>query len=163
MTREELDLVLDLLVRSGQRLPHNQHPGAPLGGASGIVTQEEWESYNWNPDISSNIQERDPNASRKPSWLRIQSLVPVALLVYKREEIQSELRKEVRRRIMQDVFGAETIEDEIFLRLSGNNSAAQLQQRKDLLWRYRLLKSDLPRLSLEELIQYDSFDGSRWI
>ena len=144
------------LEREGLRVPHGQPPGSHAGGISPIDTAEQWWHFAWNPEPS------DPVASPKPSWDDLMAAAVRGAVALKREEIIAVLRTECRARVTRDVYECETVEDEIFSRLSGQETVNQRERRQAVIDRYHGLCAQIRVDRVGDVFRFDPTDDKHW-
>ena len=156
MTPDEFAAAIALLVRAGLRLPYGAFPGTqPDAPPKSLLTSEAWDGYGWNPPQHLAHATPDPDASRKPEWSYLLVLVDVVRRGRAEERTHALLRVEATRRISA-VFGAETAQEEVWVRLAGGNTPERLALRDALLERYRYLRAGTLDLTADELAGYDA-------
>ena len=158
----------------GLRLPHGMEVGSTPGGTIEIVGQGQWEAYGWNPPqymlpgsvvgpyVDRDLVRVDPGASPKPTWAEIVE----AARLEERDELlarrQARLRSECKRRICKG-YGADSVEDEIFIRLSDAPGAAGHANRLAILDRYRDLRLWLDAgATLQQIAEFNPLDDEHW-
>ena len=144
------------LEREGLRVPHGLPPGSYAGGVSPVKSEEQWWHYAWDPEPS------DPHASPKPSWDDLMTAAVRGAVAMKREEIVAVLRTECRARITRDVYECESVDDEIFHRLSGQETVDQRQRRRAMLNRYHGLRAQVRVDRVGDVFRFDPTDDEHW-
>ena len=148
----------------GLRLPYGMPVGSTPGGMIRIVNQDQWEAYEWNPPqyMLPNLLLADPDASPKPTWAEIVE----AAKLEERDELlasrQAALRSECKRRIWTG-YGAESTEEEVFIRLSDEPVSAGHANRRTILDRYRDLRLWLDAAAtLQQIAEFNPLDDEHW-
>ena len=100
-------------------------PGGIITAAiqQALNSESEWDSLNW----------RD-----KPSWNKLQGVVVQIEATAAHATFRAAARAETQRRICE-VYGAQSIEDEILIRLRGGLRHTQDERRDEIRARYRRL------------------------
>ena len=161
VTESEFRAAFDLLVEQGVRLPYDTPPGASPEGVQPLNQQAAYEAYQWNPPQYYPQWGYDPDASLKPSWAAVEAVDQYL----RRESLQAqrlaELRAECTRRI-SGVYGASTVEEELFRRLRGEFVSWADDERDRLRRVYGERKAEILDMMLEELQAMDVSEESVW-
>ena len=146
----------------GLILPFGFPVGSYRGGVRPIISEAEWDAYDWNPPADLSFSDPDPEASPKPTWAELIEAAGHA----ERDDLVTlhieALRQECRTRITK-AYGESSIEEEILKRLGDAPVAAGDQSRRLMIWRFRELRLWLEvGASLTDLSGFDATDDTHW-
>ena len=171
MTIDQFQIGINELVANGLILPHGINPASYPGGTVEAVCTSwaRWRKYGWNPpefmtvtdELLQEFGDTDWDASPKPSWQDIRKAYETSVPKLRRIELAKEIREETQRRIII-VYGADDLNDEILIRLRGEESAYQNAERDRLRAKGSALRASLDGLSLDTLKDYNPGDDSLW-
>ena len=140
------------------RLPYDH---VPEYDENTPVTAAWWGEVAWNPPANSAYTAPDPGASAKPSWRTVTAAITAADAEAARIERPRRLKAESRRRIVR-AYGADSVNDEVFLRLRGGATEAQDAERDRIRSRYAVLKASLDTMTDAQIIAFDPTLDSHW-
>ena len=163
MTSGELQLALNYMIRnSGLKLPYDFLPGMEPGEWNPPLTEDEWNTYQWNPpSLLPMYSEADSTASEKPTWQEIVDAVVLATLISILRVKLQELRQECQNRICLN-YGENTLNDEILKRLRNGHTAEQDTERERLRTKYTTIKASIAAMNYSTLNSFDVSLDSLW-
>lgn len=108
------------------------------------------------------LSDRDPSASQKPTWKKLETAFGPAMLIVHRGRLRLEIREETRRRITLG-YGEASWQDEMELRARGGETAQQDTERDRLRARYAALRTSLDTMTMKQLEAFDPSDDTHWV
>ena len=172
MTYEQFRTGIDELAKGGLIMPYRIYPASLPNGefAEAVCTSwARWKTYEWNPpefmpvnaELLQQYGSTDFDASNKPRWQEIRR-------AYEKFSIKSwlsiypdALKRECRSRITL-AYGEDNLDDEILMRLRGENTAGQDIERDRLRAKCKVLVTGLNDLSVGDLENYDVSGDNLW-